>query len=444
MLSLATFNIKFDWMKQRHTTSQQNRIEPVKLRLKPYQIKQIMNVMQKMCGPILLKVFVKPTLYNQFVAGETPGEFRNCVNRLKSANLRPFLGVTIESDVGEETRESTFDKNTQKILQCFDLSESLGVEGPFLQLKITGVTSADLIARLSDIYNQSSTATRQILVKNIAACISGQEMSMQPFDQLEPEERESLMLAVQRLKEIGQCASKKMVRVLVDAEYTYINPGLSLFTLAMMVAFNQQFPLIWNTYQCYLKKTFETASTELGIVENLGGCFGAKVVRGAYFTQERLRAVNLGYPSPICDTYEHTNQNYNRVVKYFLEHINLVGPRCNIIVATHNEESVQLAIERMREMNIDPLNGGVHFGQLYGMCDQISFPLASAGYAVYKCVPYGPLLEVLPFLARRAMENKGVLTGSRKEKTLLWQELKRRMKNMMRLKTKHDLKVETV
>ncbi|XP_022247554.1 hydroxyproline dehydrogenase-like isoform X2 [Limulus polyphemus] len=341
-------------------------------------------------------------------------------------------------------QESTFDKNTQKILQCFDLSESLGVESPFLQLKITGVMSADLIARLSDIYNHSSIATRQILVKSVAASMSGQDMRMQPFDQLEPKERESLMLAVQRLKEIGQCASKKTVRILVDAEYTYINPGLSLLTLAMMVAFNQQFPLIWNTYQCYLKKTFETAASELGIVQNLGGCFGAKVVRGAYLTQERLRATKLGYPSPIWDSYELTNQNYNRVIRYFLEHINQVGPRCNIIVATHNEESVQLAIERMREMNIDPLNGGVHFGQLYGMCDQISFPLASAGYAVYKCVPYGPMLEVLPFLARRAMENQGVLMGSRKEKTLLWQELKRRMKNTLKMKSKHNLKVETV
>lgn len=43
------------------------------------------------------------------------------------------------------------------------------------------------------------------------------------------------------------------VRVLVDAEYTYINPALSLVTMAMMKKFNKDGAWIWNTYQCYLK-----------------------------------------------------------------------------------------------------------------------------------------------------------------------------------------------
>lgn len=43
------------------------------------------------------------------------------------------------------------------------------------------------------------------------------------------------------------------MRVLVDAEYTYINPALSLITMAMMAQCNRQEPWIWNTYQCYLK-----------------------------------------------------------------------------------------------------------------------------------------------------------------------------------------------
>lgn len=48
-------------------------------------------------------------------------------------------------------------------------------------------------------------------------------------------------------------ASVNKVRVLVDAEYTYVNPALSLVTMAMMKKFNKDGAWIWNTYQCYLK-----------------------------------------------------------------------------------------------------------------------------------------------------------------------------------------------
>ena len=48
----------------------------------------------------------------------------------------------------------------------------------------------------------------------------------------------------------------------------------------------------------------------------------------------------------------------------------------------------------MRELGLKPADGAVVFGQIYGMAEQISVPLAMAGFTVYKSVPYGPLTEV--------------------------------------------------
>lgn len=56
-----------------------------------------------------------------------------------------------------------------------------------------------------------------------------------------------------------------------------------------------------------------------------------------------------------------------------------------------------------------------------------TLPAGQAGYAVYKSIPYGSLEEVIPYLIRRAQENRSVLRGARREWELLSQELRRRL-----------------
>lgn len=45
------------------------------------------------------------------------------------------------------------------------------------------------------------------------------------------------------------------------------------------------------------------------------------------------------------------------------------------MVASHNEDTVRFAIEKMKEIGISPEDKVICFGQLLGMCDYITMPL---------------------------------------------------------------------
>lgn len=177
-------------------------------------------------------------------------------------------------------------------------------------------------------------------------------------------------------------------------------------------------------------------------------------MRGAYIEQERARSKALGYEDPTNPNFEATSEMYHKTLTECLRRIKKLKDagkedpsKIAIMVASHNEDTVRFAIEKMKEIGISPEDKVICFGQLLGMCDYITMPLGEllcnfinlfsiifaivfsgqAGYSAYKYIPYGPVNEVLPYLSRRAQENKGVLQKIKKEKRLLLSEIFRRV-----------------
>lgn len=138
---------------------------------------------------------------------------------------------------------------------------------------------------------------------------------------------------------------------------------------------------------------------------------------------ERERASKLGYSDPINDTIEDTHDSYHRGVDIALNNLGTVG----VVIASHNEHTVEHSMQKVRDMKIDPKNPNVQFAQLYGMADHLTFLLAHNEMRVFKYVPFGPVEFVIPYLVRRMQENRGFIgSTSEKERKLLWKELRRR------------------
>ncbi|XP_008435024.1 hydroxyproline dehydrogenase isoform X2 [Poecilia reticulata] len=369
-------------------------------------------------------LLLRPTVYAQFVAGENEMEISQSMGKISLLGLRPMLAVPIEEDLGESIGEKRYDDNMAAMLECVRMSHSNAwSKDPMMQLKITALLSPELCVKLTTLIAQQPY--------DLSLLVRAMDGEMVTFPGLEEKEAAHFLCGLQRLNKIAE-ASVNKVRVLVDAEYTYMNPALTLVTMALMKKFNKDGAWIWNTYQCYLKESGSLLLEALHLSQAEGFCLGVKLVRGAYMDKERKLAEKECRVDPIHPSWEETNKSYNGCLDVMLEAIAQKPDRYRIIVATHNEESVRRAAKRMEELGIEKDGGSVCFGQLLGMCDHVSLTLAKEGYPVYKSVPYGSVDDTLPYLVRRAQENRTVLQGIRKERDLLRQELRHRMRRSMR------------
>jgi proline dehydrogenase len=212
------------------------------------------------------------------------------------------------------------------------------------------------------------------------------------------------------------------VKIFVDAEESWIQETIDTLAYEMMERYNHERPIVFNTFQMYRWETYDKLEKATQEARQHGYALGAKLVRGAYLEKERLRSHEEEYQDPIHATKEDTDRDFNRAIDFALNNRDVVS----ICLGTHNEYSCQYTIQQMKQLGIQTNDEHIWFAQLLGMSDNISFNLASAGCNVAKYVPYGPVEAVMPYLFRRAEENKSIAGQSSREFMLIRKELSRR------------------
>ena len=74
---------------------------------------------------------------------------------------------------------------------------------------------------------------------------------------------------------------------------------------------------------------------------------------------------------------------------------------------------------KAHDLGIGRVSQKLEFAQLYGMSEPFSFGLRNAGFQVSKYMPFGPVEIVIPYLLRRAEENRGLLSASSLDRQLM-------------------------
>ena len=347
---------------------------------------------------------IRSTIFQQFVGGETLEETAAVAKKLGAYNVEVILDYGVE---GGDDGETGFDHSTEEFIKVINYAATQP-NIPFMSVKVTGFSRFALLEKIDALMNDAEGTLMKRYINSV--------------EKLTTQEKEEWHRVRVRMLRICEAAADKKIGVLVDAEETWIQDPVDALTILMMDTFNRDRVVIYNTIQLYrhdrlkfLKDSYE-ASVERDFV------LGAKLVRGAYMEKERTRADEMNYPSPIQSSKESCDKDYNDAVSFCIEHIDRIA----VIVASHNEHSNLLATQLLQQKNIQLNYAHIHFSQLYGMSDNITFNLAKAGCSVSKYLPFGPIKDVIPYLMRRAQENSSVAGQTGRELGLIEKELKRR------------------
>ncbi|MBI2273479.1 MAG: proline dehydrogenase family protein [Bacteroidetes bacterium] len=336
---------------------------------------------------------IRKTIFKQFVGGETLEETAAVGAVLGKYGVQVILDYGVEGKEGEEN----YDHATDEFIRVINYAATQ-TNIPFISIKVTGLARFGLLQTLDE-------------APRLRSGIHDHEAEIAEWDRVR-----------ERMYIICEAAAEKNIGVLIDAEESWIQDPVDRLTIEMMEIFNKEKVIVYNTIQLYRHDRLHFLRLSHRIAQQQGFKLGMKLVRGAYMEKERERAFEKSYTSPIQPDKTATDRDYNDSVRYCIDNINDIS----VIVASHNDESNLLAANLMEEKGLPHNHPHVHFSQLYGMSDNITFNLAKEGFNVSKYLPFGPIRDVIPYLMRRAQENSSMSGQTGRELSLIRKEIKRR------------------
>lgn len=330
---------------------------------------------------------IRATVFDHFCAGVSEDDSIETVDKLFSKNVYSIFDYSVEGKV----EEYSFDQIRDRILNIFSyLTQKEAL--PFAVFKPTAMGSIEIYQKKS----QGELTTDKDL--------------------------ESWNRIVNRIEAICEKAAQNSIPVLVDAEESWMQDAADELLEDLMEKYNKEEVIVINTIQAYRWDRLEYLKGLVERAKSKGFKIGIKLVRGAYMEKENERAQKLRYKSPICESKAATDENYNTILCFMMEHIDSFL----IFAGTHNEDSNYLLMNLIDQYALAKNDHRIWFGQLYGMSDHISFNLSKEGYNVSKYLPFGPVRDVMPYLMRRAEENTSVAGQTSRELSLLKKERNRR------------------
>ncbi len=230
---------------------------------------------------------------------------------------------------------------------------------------------------------------------NVSVKLSALDSQFDPADETGTSER-----VARRLRDLLRLARSHQAHVHVDMEsYDAKALTLHIFKTVMAEPEFRDWPDVGIVIQCYLHDSGADLIALAEWVERRGTAVWVRLVKGAYWDYETVRAVSNGWPVPVYEHKWETDANFERQTRFVLQNHQFLRPA----IGSHNLRSLAHAIATAKYLDLPPTDYEIQM--LYGMADPEKQALVDLGQRMRIYMPYGELIPGMAYLVRRLLEN---------------------------------------
>ncbi len=230
---------------------------------------------------------------------------------------------------------------------------------------------------------------------NVSLKLSALDSQFKPIDPAGTSEA-----VKRRLRPILRAAREHDAYVHVDMEQRdYKDLTLAIFRDVLMEDEFRDFPDVGVVVQAYQPEAERDLRELLEWTQRRGTPIWVRLVKGAYWDYEVIRAQYRGWPIPVYRRKWESDANFERQTRFLMENARWLRPA----LGSHNLRSLAHGLAWASALELPA--GAYEIQMLYGMGDEQAEAIAERGHRVRIYTPFGELLPGMAYLVRRLLEN---------------------------------------
>ncbi len=312
------------------------------------------------------------TLAHKYISGENIQQVIKTIERLRKDRMGFTVDLLGEAVITEAEAASYFDR-------YIELMEQL-------------TTAAKKWSPVPQVDTADGEALPQVQVSVKLTAFYSQ---FDPLDAVGSEEKVS-----DRVRQLLRRAQELGAAVHFDMEqYTYKSLTLAILKRILLEDEFRDRSDIGMTLQAYLRDSQQDLRDLIAWAKQRGTPLTIRLVKGAYWDQETIKAVQKDWPQPVYNDKASTDANFEAMTRLLLENHDVLYAA----IGSHNVRSQAHAIAIAEELNIPRRRFELQV--LYGMADKLGKAIVEKGYRTRVYCPYGELIPGMSYLIRRLLEN---------------------------------------